>query len=114
MSSQALPTLNAASIDRYQTFRGREPARWLAEFREAGWPDQAAASVTSFLMGARPVAPSWAEEMMPAMSRQAEAIASGADATIAAQIADLGPRPVDGHLAESRPPRIGFLGLTVL
>ncbi|TIR19439.1 MAG: hypothetical protein E5X33_20135 [Mesorhizobium sp.] len=52
--------------------------------------------------------------MMSAASRQAEATASGATAIITAQIADLGPRPVNGHLAESRPSRIGFLGLTIL
>jgi hypothetical protein len=104
MSSKVLsaPSSNVASTDRYKTFRGREPARWLAEFREAGWPDLAATAVTSFLMGARPVPPSWEEEMMPAQSRQADAIASGAAAAISGQIAQLEPRPNNGYLAESR------------
>lgn len=115
MSPQALPTQsNAASTDRYRTFRGREPARWLAEFREAGWPDQAAAAVTSFLMGARPVPPSWECEMMPAASRQAEATASGVSATITAHIASLEPRPADGYLAECGAPRNKIAALIVL
>lgn len=42
--------------------------------------------------------------MMPAQSRQAEAIASGASATITAHIASLEPRPADSYLAERRPP----------
>lgn len=112
MSSKAPQALsNATPTDRYQTFRGREPARWLAEFREAGWPDTAAAAVTSFLMGARPVPPGWKEEIVPAESLQAEAIASGATAAIVAQISGLEPRPTDGYLAERRPPRNKIVAL---
>lgn len=102
MSSRELPRPVSAEVsDRYRTFRGREPAAWLAEFREAGWPDLASAAVTSFLMGARPVPPGWKDEMMPAESRQADAVASGATATIAGQIASLGPRPTNGYFAEA-------------
>lgn len=89
--------------DRYRTFRGREPAIWLAEFKEAGWPDLAAVAVTSFLMGFRPNAPDW-EELASAKDRQQEAVASGAAATIAAQIASLEARPAHGYLAEQKPP----------
>jgi hypothetical protein len=38
---------------------------------------------------------------MPAESRHADAVASGASATIAGQIASLGPRPTKGYFTKS-------------
>jgi hypothetical protein len=96
------PAVNPGSLDRYRTFRGREPAAWLAEFKEAGWPDLASAAVTSFLMGLRPVPPGWKEEMIPSEGKQAEAVASGVSATIADQIASLGTRPTAGYFTEAK------------
>ncbi|RWN48979.1 MAG: hypothetical protein EOS03_00510 [Mesorhizobium sp.] len=60
--------------------------------------------------------------MVPAESLQAEAIASGATATIVAQIAGLEPRPTDGYLAERRQSKnsipvlivLALVGLTIL
>lgn len=53
-------------------------------------------------MGFSPVPPKW-DEMMSAEDRQAEAIASGAAATITAQIAGLESRPNVGYLAKDPP-----------
>ncbi|MGY2992891.1 hypothetical protein [Mesorhizobium sp. URHB0026] len=52
--------------------------------------------------------------MVPAKSRQAEAIASGATATIVAQIAGLEPRPTDGYLAGRRQSKNNIPVLMVL
>lgn len=50
---------------------------------------------------------------MPAESKQPEAVASGATATTASQIASLGPRPVNGYFTGAETPPKNMLVVAV-